>query len=87
MTTKEIHMENLNSVYFNGYWTEVCDACLSNWKTPPAAQTPITDPLYMTECVLCHALPVMKLVRCIECQAPDTHPYDQYHAEAFCMWD
>lgn len=85
MNTTKIHMAKLNSVYTNGYWTEVCDECLSNWKTPPAAQAPITNPLYMTECVLCGALPEMELRRCIECQEPDTHPYDQYHAEAFCI--
>jgi hypothetical protein len=84
MTKTTVHMDVIYSVYINEYSCEICKSCLDNMKTPPSAQFVIDDPLYLTECTLCRALPIMPLQRCLDCFKEDVHPYDQYHAEGFC---
>ena len=75
----------LLSVWLGEYSVELCDRCveIAGFRTTKQCDV-ITKPEYMTMCVVCYALPPMKLVKCTECGQPDTHPYDQNHAEGWC---
>lgn len=76
----------LLSVWVGDHSIEVCDRCadIGGMKTIYKCE-PITTARYMTMCVICNALPPMDLVTCAECGRPGIHPYDQEHAEGWCV--
>lgn len=78
-------IDALNNVWLGDHSIQLCNRCvdLSGMRSTHLCE-PIDNPRYMTMCVVCYALPPMKLIECYECGQADVHPYDQNHAEGWC---